>query len=149
MRCWKRGRVLKYSYSSESLCLNAWQPRCACKKTSRIMSKIIFSFSRVPSSLNVDSNEDCFRLTVLQKKISRREHCYFEIIKMIVDLTNVMLLNLSFVIYDHESSFHRFNVLKFVKELKSTDYHWIVMIYCLAIEHKIYNFSSAYVDALN
>ena len=51
--------------------------------------------------------------------------------------------------YDHESSFHRFNALKFIKKLKSIDYHWIVMTYCVAIEHKIYNFSSTYVNDLN
>ena len=88
-----------------------------------IMSEIIFSSSRVSSPLNADSSEGCLRLTALREKISRREHCRFEIIKMIVELTNVMSLDLSFVTYDHESSSHRLNVIKFVKKLNSIDYY--------------------------
>ena len=119
------------------------------KKQTEIMSEIIFSFSRVSSTLNVNSIENYFRLIALRKKISRRKHCHFEIIKMIVELINVMSLNLSFVTYGHESSFHRLNAFKFVKKLKFIDYHWIVMAYCLAIEHKVYNPSPAYADDLS
>lgn len=88
-----------------------------------IMSEITFSLSRVPFPLNTGSRKSCLRLTTLRKKILRREHCHSEIINMIVELTSVMSLDLSFVTYDHESSFHRLNVVKFVKKLKPIEYH--------------------------
>ena len=93
------------------------------KRQIEIMLKIIFYLSRVLFTLNVASNESSFRLIALRKKISRRKHCRFEIIKMIVELTNVMSLDFSFVTYDRESSFYRFNAFKFLKKLKSIDYH--------------------------
>lgn len=111
-----------------------------------IMLEIIFSSSRMPSPLNIDSNEDCLRLIELRKKISRREHCRFKIIKMIVELTNAMSLDLSFVTYYHKSSSHRLNVVKFIKNLKSIEYYWISMTYCFAIEHKVYNPPPIYSD---
>lgn len=93
------------------------------------MSEITFSPSRVPSALDAGSSEGCLRLAALREKISRREHCRSEIIKMIVDLANAMPLDLPFVTYDHESPSHRLNALKFVEELKPTGYHWIAMAY--------------------
>ncbi len=62
------------------------------ERQTEIMSEIIFFPSWVSSLLNADSSENCLWLTTLRKKISRREHCCFEIIKMIVELINVMPL---------------------------------------------------------
>ena len=118
-------------------------------RQTEIMSEITFSLSRVPSTLDADSIEDCLRLAALREKISRREHCHSEIIKMIVELANAMPLDLPFVTYDHESPSHRLNALKFVKKLKPTGYHWIAMAYCLAIEHKVYDPPPAYANDLS
>ena len=118
-------------------------------RQTEIMSEITFYLSRVPSPLDAASNKGCLRLAALQEKISRREHCRSEIIKMIVELANTMPLDLPFVIYDHESPSHRLNALNFVTKLKPTGYHWIAMAYCLAIEHKVYDPPPAYVDDLS
>lgn len=61
-------------------------------RQTEIMSEITFFPSRVPSLLNAGSSEGCLWLTTLREKISRREHCRSEIIKMIVELVNVMPL---------------------------------------------------------
>ncbi len=88
-----------------------------------IMLEITFSFNRVPSPLNASSNKGCLRLTAFWEKISRREHCRSKIIKKIIDLSNAMSLNLSFVTYNYDNLFHRLNVVKFVKKLKPIRYH--------------------------
>ncbi len=92
-------------------------------RQAKIMLEITFSLSRIPSSLDIDSSESCLRLIALREKISRCEHYRSKIIKMIVELANVMSLDLPFLIYDHESSSHRLNVVKFVKKLKSIECH--------------------------
>ncbi|MCJ1425255.1 hypothetical protein MMC29_003143 [Sticta canariensis] len=112
------------------------------------MSEITFSPSRVPSPLDAGSSESCLRLAALREKISRRERCRSEIIKMIVELANTMPLDLLFVTYDHESLSHRLNAVKFVKNLNPTGYYWIAMAYCLAIEYRFYDPPPAYVDGL-
>ena len=117
-------------------------------RQTEIMSEITFFLSQIPSPLDAGSSEHCLRLAALREKISRREHCRSEIIKMIVELANTLPLDLPFVTYDHESSSHRLNAFKFVKNLKPTGYHWIAMAYCLAIEHKDYDPPPAYVDGL-
>lgn len=114
----------------------------------KIISEITFFLSQMPSPLDADSNEGCLRLAALREKISRREHCRSEIIRMIVELANTLPLDLPFVTYNHESPSHRLNAVKFVKKLKPTGYHWIAMAYCLAIEYKVYDPPPAYVDSL-
>jgi len=76
------------------------------ERQAKIMSKITFSLSRVPSFLNASSSKSCLRLIALREKISRRKHCRFKIIKMIVELANAMSLDRAFVTYDHESLSH-------------------------------------------
>ncbi len=115
-------------------------------RQTEIMSEITFSPSRVPSPLDAGSSEGCLRLAGLREKISRREHCRSEIIKMIVELANAMPLDLPFVTYHHESPSHRLNAVKFIKKLKPTGYYWISMAYCLAIEHKVYDPPPVYSD---
>ena len=117
-------------------------------RQTEIMSEITFFLSQMPSPLDAGSSEGCLQLAALREKISRREHCRSEIIKMIVELANTLPLDLPFVTYDHESPSHRLNAVKFVKKLKPTGYHWIAMAYCLAIEHKVYDPPPAYVDGL-
>lgn len=117
-------------------------------RQTEIMSEITFFLSQMPSRLDADSSEGCLRLAALREKISRREHCRSEIIRMIVELANTLPLDLSFVTYSHESPSHRLNAVKFVKKLKPTGYHWIAMAYCLAIEYKVYDPPPAYVDSL-
>ena len=84
------------------------------------MSEITFSPSRVPSPLDAGSSESCLRLAALRVKISRREHCRSEIIKMIIELSNALPLNalpldLLFVTYDHENPSHWLNAVEFIK----------------------------------
>lgn len=115
-------------------------------RQTEIMSEITFFLSQMPSPLDAGSSEGCLRLAALREKISRREHCRSEIIKIIVELANTLPLDLPFVTYDHESQFHRLNAVNFMKKIKPTGYHWIAMAYCLAIEHRVYDPPPAYVD---
>ena len=116
------------------------------KRQTEIMSEIIFFSSRVPSPLDVGSSEGCLRLAAMREKISRSEHCRFNIIKKIVELASTMPLDLPFVTYDHENQFHRLNAVNFMKKIKPTGHHWIAMAYCLVIEHRVYDPPPAYVD---
>ena len=111
-----------------------------------IMSELTFSPCRVSSPLDAGSSEDCLRLAAVLERLSRREHCRSEIIKIIVELANAMPLDLPFVTYDHESHFHGLNASTFVKKLKPTGYYWIAMAYCLAIEHMVYDPPPRYTD---
>ena len=86
------------------------------RRQTEIMSEITFYLSRVSYPLDAVSNEGCLRLAALREKISRREHCHFKVIKMIIGLANAMPLDIPFVTYDHESPFHRLNALKFFKK---------------------------------
>ena len=111
-----------------------------------IMSEITFSPSRVLSPLDTGSSEGCLRLAAMREKISRSEHCRSNIIKKIVELASIMPLDLLFVTYDHENQFHRLSAVNFMKKIKPTGHNWIVMAYCLAIEHKVYDPPPAYFD---
>lgn len=119
------------------------------KKQIEIISKITFFFNRIPFFLNINSNENCFQLIAMRKKTSRNEHYHFNIIKKIIKLINIILLNLLFVIYDHEKQFYRFNIINFMKKIKSIEHHWIIIIYYFAIKYKVYDFSLIYIDESN
>ena len=111
-----------------------------------LMLEITSSLVRASFHSNSHSRKNCLWRATQLELISRREHCRVEIIKNIVELIDIMSLDISFMIYDHDNHLHRLNATIFLKWLRLTVYYWIVMAYFLAVEHMIYDSSSEYID---
>lgn len=88
-------------------------------RQTEIMSEITFFLSQMPSPLDADSSEGCLWLAALREKISRREHCRSEIIRMIVELANTLPLDLPFVTYSHEKSIPPAQCRQICKKVKT------------------------------
>ena len=100
-----------------------------------ILSSIGFSESRqllvtdYPSSMR-----HCLRALLHLKLASRIEQCQADIIQALVGLWETMCLDDALSTYNPRNPRHQCNSTTFTKVLRSTDYYWISMAYCLAIE---------------
>lgn len=111
---------------------------------------------QITSSLNrISSHEDqfqwktCLRLATQLELVSRREHCRAEIVKAIVELADTILIDMPFMMYDHDSHFHQLNATAFLKRLRPTAHNWIAIAYSLAVEHVVYEPPPRYTELIN
>ena len=99
------------------------------------LSSIGFSESRQPLIAEYPSSmRHCLRVSVHLKFISRVERCHANIIQALVGLSETMCLDGALSTYNPRNPRHQYNSATFTKKLGSTDYYWISMAYCLAIE---------------
>ena len=92
-------------------------------RQTKLMSELTFSFVKARSLSNFYSDKNYFQLIALLEIMLRRERCRVKIIKNIVELVNAVLLNSSFMTYDHESYLYQLNVVAFLKDVKSTSHY--------------------------
>ena len=76
----------------------------------------------------------CLRVSVHLRLVSRVEQCQADIIQALVGLSETMCLDGTLSTYNPRNPRHQYNSATFTKVLRSTDYYWISMAYCLAIE---------------
>lgn len=76
----------------------------------------------------------CLQASSHLKLLSRVEKCQAEIIQALVGLSETMRLDGALPKFDPENPRHQYNSAAVRKRLRVTDYYWISMAYCLAIE---------------
>ncbi len=76
----------------------------------------------------------CLRVSIRLKLFSRVEQCQADIIQALIGLSETMSLDGALPTYNPGDPRHQRNCATFKKRLRSTDYYWISMAYCLAIE---------------
>ena len=118
-------------------------------RQTKLILEFIFFFAKVLFFLNFCLDKDCLQLVALFKIMLCCKRYCIKIIKSIIKLINAILLNALFTIYDYKSYLYQLNVVAFLKDIRSTNYYQIEIVYYLATKQIVDNASSRYIVECN
>ena len=118
-------------------------------RQTKLILEFIFFFAKVLFFLNFCLDKDCLQLVALFKIMLCCKRYCIKIIKSIIKLINAILSNALFTIYDYKSYLYQLNVVAFLKDIRSTNYYQIEIVYYLATKQIVDNASSRYIVECN